>query len=193
MDHFQDLRTDMVLKMQASRHGRRVPSPRSGHRRTGGNRLALQHAAEFRRQHDEVQVHHQERGGSSTARRSPSCPSRFSRTTARACTRTSRCGKAASRSSPATATRDCRRWRCGTPADLLKHAPRALGLHRARHELLQAPRARLRSAGEPGVLAAQPLGRGAHPGVFGQARRRSASSSGRRTRRAIRISPFRPC
>ena len=56
MDHFQDLRTDMVLQMQAVRPGHRVPSPRSGHRRPVRNRSALQHAAEIRRQHDEVQV-----------------------------------------------------------------------------------------------------------------------------------------
>ena len=44
------------------RNGRGVPPPRSGHSGTGGDRPALQHTAEFRRQHDEVQIHHQEYG-----------------------------------------------------------------------------------------------------------------------------------
>ena len=43
--------------------------------------------------------------------------------------------------------------------------PLADGLLRADDELLQAAGARLRGAGQPGLLRAQPLGRGAHPGV----------------------------
>ena len=51
---------------------------------------------------------------------------------------------------------------------LLKHGAQHLGLHRAHHELLQAPRARLRSSGEPGLLQPQPLRRRAHPDVLEQ-------------------------
>ena len=40
------------------------------------------------------------------------------------------------------------------------------GLRRAHHQLLQAAGAGLRGAGQPGVLAAQPVGRGAHPAVL---------------------------
>ena len=43
-----------------------------------------------------------------------------------------------------------------------------------------------RSAGEPGVLAAQPLGGVPHPDVLGDRRKPSALSSVRRTRAAIR-------
>ena len=40
------------------------------------------------------------------------------------------------------------------------------GLHRAHHQFLQAPGARLRGAGEPGLLQPQPFRRRAHPDVF---------------------------
>ena len=63
---------------------------------------------------------------------------------------------------------------------------RALGDHRAHHQQLQAPGARLRSAGEPGVFAAQSLGRVPHSDVLGESRRPSAWSSVRRIRRRIR-------
>ncbi len=46
---------------------------------------------------------------------------------------------------------------------ILKHAPVAAGLHQPDGELLPPPGARLRGPGEPGVLAAQPLRRDAHP------------------------------
>ena len=44
--------------------------------------------------------------------------------------------------------------------------PGGAGVRRADHELLQAPGARLRGAGEPRVLPAQPLRRGADPAVL---------------------------
>ena len=69
---------------------------------------------------------------------------------------------------------------------LLKHAPAICALHQPDHEQLQAPGAGLRSAGEPGLLAAQPLGRRPHPDVLALARRPSASSSAPRTRPATR-------
>ena len=51
---------------------------------------------------------------------------------------------------------------------LAEARPRALGDHRAHHQQLQAPGAGLRSAGESGVFAPQPLGRVPHPDVLGQ-------------------------
>src|SRR5579864_8260773 len=50
---------------------------------------------------------------------------------------------------------------------LLKHA-RALSAIIAPNELLQAPGAGLRSPGEPGLLQAQPFGCGAYSGLFGK-------------------------
>ena len=44
MDHFQDLRSEMVLVMDA-RHRDRGAAPRGGHRRPGRDRHALRHAA----------------------------------------------------------------------------------------------------------------------------------------------------
>ncbi len=59
---------------------------------------------------------------------------------------------------------------------------RAVGDHRADHQQLQAPGAGLRSAGEPGVFAPEPLGRGPHPDVLlepeGEAPRVPAARSG---------------
>ena len=58
---------------------------------------------------------------------------------------------------------DMARWYIG---GLLKHAPAILRVLEPDDELVQATRARLRSAGEPRVLAAQPFGVGAHPAVL---------------------------
>ena len=60
-------------------------------------------------------------------------------------------------------------------------------------QLLQAAGAGLRSAGQPGLLAPQPLGRRAHPDVLGDSPRPSASNSVRRIRAAIRTSRSPPC
>ena len=51
---------------------------------------------------------------------------------------------------------------------LLKHAPALLALVAPEHQLVSPPGARLRSAGEPGLLAAQPLGGLPHPGGIPQ-------------------------
>ncbi len=67
---------------------------------------------------------------------------------------------------------DIGRWYIG---GIIKHAALGAGLCRAHDELLQAARPRLRGPGEPRVLPAEPLGRVPHPGVLaeseGQARR----------------------
>ena len=84
----------------------RARPPRGRHRGPGRDQLQVQHAAARRGRAHAVQVHRQEHRLGSTARPPPSCPSRCSATTARACTPTSRCGRTASRcstTSPATA------------------------------------------------------------------------------------------
>ena len=110
------------------------------------------------------------------ARRSRSCRSRSSRTTARACTPTSRCGRAASRcSSTRPATPGCptlARWYIG---GLLHHARAILAFASADHEQLQAAGARLRGAGEPRVLASA------------TGRRRAASRSRQQSPKAKRV------
>ena len=102
----------------------------------------------------------------STARRRRSCPSRCSATTAPACTRTSRCGRTASRCSPAAATRAFRDMATATPiGGSLKHAPALLRLQQPHDQQLQAARARVRSAGQSRLFAAQSLGVDPHPDV----------------------------
>ena len=44
-DHFQDLRSEMILTMERLGHRDRGPAPRGGHRRPGRDRHALRHAA----------------------------------------------------------------------------------------------------------------------------------------------------
>ena len=58
---------------------------------------------------------------------------------------------------------DIARWYIG---GLLKHAPSLLAFTNPTDQLVQAAGAGLRGAGEPRVLAAQPLGGGAHPAVL---------------------------
>ena len=74
-------------------------------------------------------------------------------------------------------------------------APRAVaaGVHQPDGQLVPPPGARLRGAGQPGLLAAQPLRLHPHPGDRQQRRRPSASSSACRTRRPTRTSPSRRC
>ena len=71
--------------------------------------------------------------------------------------------------------------------------PVAAGLHQPDDELLPPPGARLRGAGQPGLLAAQPLGLLPHPDHRLATRRPSASSSACPTRRATRTSRSRRC
>ena len=106
-DHFGELRDEMVKNLEASGLHRRARPPRGRHRRPGGDQLPLRRAAQGRRRRDEVQVPHQERRLAQRQVGRPSCRSRSSATTARACTCTSRCGTTASR---------CSTTRPGTPA-----------------------------------------------------------------------------
>ncbi len=64
---------------------------------------------------------------------------------------------------------------------LLKHGPALLALAAPTVNSLSPPGSRVRSAGQPGLLAAEPLGRGPHPDLLQQPRRASASSSAART------------
>ena len=176
MDHYQDLRSEMTMALEAVRHPGRGPAPRGRHRRPGRDRHPLRLAGRDGRQADAVQVRGQERGPPGTARRRRSCPSRSSRTTARACTCTSRCGRTASPcSSTRPATPACRTWPAGTSAACSSHAPAMLRLRQPDDQQLQAPGPRLRGPGQPRLLASA------------TARRRCASRSTRKSPKAKRI------
>ena len=81
------------------------------------------------------------------------------------------------------------------PGGALRHRrhPQALSgplrLHQSHHQLLQAPGAGLRGAGQPGLLQPQPQRRDPHPDVLLPRPRPSASSSAPRIRHATAISP----
>ena len=67
-DHYQDLRTEMVMTMMKLRAGRGVPPPRSRHRRPDGNRSEIRFAGEVRRPHAALQVRRARTWPTSTAR-----------------------------------------------------------------------------------------------------------------------------
>ena len=106
---------------------------------------------------------------------------------------TSRSGTAGSRSSIGERLRRAFRHGPLVHRRAAQATPAPSRLRRADHELLQAPGARLRGAGQPGLLAAEPLGGVPDPAVLqepeGQARRVPLP----RSRPAIRTSPSRPC
>ena len=144
------------------------------------------------RRHHEVQVHRQEHRLGAAARPRPSCPSRSSATTARACTPTSRCGRTASRCSTTRrgygGLSDMARWYIG---GLLKHAPSLLAFTNptvnSYHRLVPGYEAPVNLV----YSAAQPLGLHPHPDHRRRTRRPSASSSACPTRRATRTSRSR--
>ena len=117
MDHYQDLRSEMTLDLhdvgiETELHHHEVASGGQGEIGIRFDTL-LRHG----RQAHDVQVRPQERGLGGRQDGSRSCRSRSSRTTARACTRTSRCGRAASRcSTTRPATPACPTWPAGTSA-----------------------------------------------------------------------------
>jgi hypothetical protein len=123
--------------------GRRVSSPRSGHRRAVPKSTCA--STPLVKSADNMMKYKWIMSRAwpiSTARRPPSCPSPSLATTAPACTPTSRLGRRASRSLPAISMPAFRKWRCGMPAACSSTA-RPGGLHRAHHQLLQAPGSRL--------------------------------------------------
>ena len=103
---------------RAGRDGRRSRSapPRSRGARPVRDRHQVQQPGEARRLEPDPQVRACTTSRIRTARPRPSCRSRSSATTARACTCTSRSGKAARTSSAATATPACPSWRSSTSA-----------------------------------------------------------------------------
>ena len=85
---------------------------------------------------------------------------------------------------------DIGRWYVG---GLLKHARAVLGVRRTDHELLQAAGARLRGAGQPGVLAAQPLGGLPDPALLPEPQGQADRVPLPRRRPATRTWPSRRC
>ena len=90
------------------------------------NRHEVRRAGDDGRQDDACTSTSSRTSPRSTTRRSRSCPSRCSATTAPACTPTSRCGRAASRCSPAAATPGLSEMALYAIGGLLKHAPAIL-------------------------------------------------------------------
>ncbi len=105
----------------------------------------------------------------------------------------SRSGRRASRSLPATNTPGSRRWPSITSAGLLKHAARAVRDLQSDDQQLQASGARLRSAGQPGLLARATAPPRSAFRPTARVPRPSASSIVRPIRRPIRIWPLRRC
>ena len=193
IDHFQDLRSEMILAMERLRDRHRGPAPRGRHRRAGRDRHALRPACRDGRQAAPLQVHRQERLRRSTATRRPSCPSRSSATTARGMhihQSLWKGGEPLFYDEPATPGSQ----RHGPlvhrrPAQARPGDPRLCGAH---HQLLQAPGAGLRGAGQPRLLPAQPFCLRPHPHLLASPRP-SASSSVAPTRPATRTWPSPPC
>ena len=115
VDHYADLRDKMVVALDNA--GLEVE--RSHHEVGTAGQAEINYRfdtlAQVGRQGHALQVHHQERRPGRPARRSPSCRSRSSATTAPACTATSRCGRTACRcSTTSSATAACPTWPAGT-------------------------------------------------------------------------------
>ena len=193
-DSLHDMRTEMVLTLERLGIAVRVPPPRGRDRRPVRDRHALRDADPHGRPGHDLQVRRQERRPASTARPRRSCRSRSSATTARACTATSRSGRKAQTlmadpSGYAGLSKLARNYVGG----LLAHAPALLAFCAPDDELVPPARAGLRGAGQPRLLAAQPLGVHPHPDVLASRRRRSGSSSAAPTRPRTRTSRSRRC
>ena len=183
-DKLQDLRTEMVLTMESMRHRRRGPASRGG-APAGRPRSTCASTRWSRWPTRCCSTSTSSRTSPrSTARRPRSCPSRCS-------------GQRLRHAHPPVPVEGrqepvLRRRRLRGPVarlaryaigGLLKHAPALLAFAAPTHQQLQAAGAGLRGAGQPGLLAAQPLGVHPHPDVLARARRRKRSSSAARTRR----------
>ena len=174
------------------RHERRGPASRSGHRRPVGNRPEVRHAGDDGRQVHDVQVHHQERGQEVR---------QDGHVHAQAALRRQRLGHAHAHFALEGRPTAVRRQRLRGPERHgdLRHRrhpearPGAVRHLQSDHQQLQAAGARLRGAGQSGLLAAEPLGGRPHSRCTARTRRPSGSSSAAPIRAAIRISRSRPC
>ena len=127
MDQFQDLRSEMVRVLEQVGIAIEVQHHEVGTAGQAEIDMRFDKLARDGRQVDALQVRREERRPRRRATRSRSCRSRSSWTTVRACTCTSRCGRAASRcSSTRRATPACPTWRAGTSAACSQHAPAIL-------------------------------------------------------------------
>ena len=194
MDQYQDLRSEMMLTLEQVGHPDRGAAPRGRHRGPGRDRHALRHAVDDGRQADALQV-----------RRSRTSRTRAGKTRhlhAEAAVPGQRLGHA--RAPVALEGRRAAVLRreglrgAVRPRALVHRRPaqaRAVAArdHEPDDELVQAAGAGLRGAGQPRVLAAQPVGRGAHPALLEEPEGEAASSSAAPTRRATRTSRSRRC
>ncbi len=155
-----------------------------GDRRSGRDRHALRHAPDHGRQAHALQVRGEERRRTPPVTRRRSCPSRSSRTTARGCTCTRRCGRAASRCSTPRqdmpGLSDIGRWYIG---GLLKHAPAILAFAAPTTNSLQASGARATRRRSTSCTASATGRPRAASRCTRRARRPSGSSSAAPTRR----------
>ena len=178
-----DIRTEMMLTMiecgidvEAQHH----------EVATGGQCEIDMHFCAARRhgrQRAEVQVHRQERRQASTTRRSRSCPSRCSATTARGMHVHFSLWKSGKNLFAGSGYAGLSRHgpvRHRRPAQA---RPGPVRLHQSDDQQLQAARARLRGAGQSRLQPAQSLGRDPHSRVLAEAQGRSASSSAAPTAR----------
>ena len=126
-DHFADLRDEMVIELEKAGLLGRARPPRGRHRRPGRDQLQVRHAAQERRQPDDVQVHRQERRLAQRQDRDLHAEADLRRQRLGHALPPVASGRTASRCSttrPATpACRDMARYYIG---GLLKHAPSLL-------------------------------------------------------------------
>ena len=115
-DHYQDLRTEMVMTMMAA--GLDVECHHHEVATGGQTEIDLKYDSLVRSaDHMLLYKYIVKNTANQYGKPSPSCQSRSFRTTAAACTCTSRCGREVSRCSLETGMPDFRRWRSGTSVD----------------------------------------------------------------------------
>ena len=152
---------------RAGRHPDRGAAPRGGHRGPGRDRHALRHAGDDGRQADALQVRDQERRARARARRVTFMPKPLFQDNGSGMHVHQSLWKGGEPlffdEKGYAGLSDLARWYIGGLLDARAVAPRD---HEPHHQLVQAARARLRGAGQPRVLAAEPLRRGAHPAVL---------------------------